>query len=714
MPKYRTSKINQQFQSVVIAGESCSLAQEINSQIQQHSKFRSYNLLNNYEILNAPLNLSGIIYFIGFGKSSLNQTIFSTQTLLYFLNLANSANCKLILVIGPDSVSTTKTSLLLANQFEQVSKINLEVVQYDSGLNLVDQAETVLQKIIYKHKFISKKNSEFTQYSSTVSPVALKRIKKNRNQRLLLPIILGSLSGILVAIAIVSQLQLSCGIDKFRTHELLKSKSCFNVYKKVSKFDFNSYLPFFHQITNKNQSENLGDLLQLMFDDSQRLLTLPFREEIVSNHFFNLKQRTGLILTSLSTNKLSDETQDLREQLRLLKNISEKSLLLIPQIHQIFSSNQTINILFLIQNSKSPTPFGGTIEGIVLATLSQDGISEARYYSDRTIDNLFPGQLAAPDLYASASSRTHLSFSEISYEPDSSKIMAAAANFVEKSLFKKINIVVSVEKNKLWQIFVSEKNNGETTEISDKNLNIIVKNINNLSAQERMDKLYKILQLMETKQLKVQFLDPIIPELDLVEWSGKLLQSDCSSWLPCINQLVYPGFYLLEPDNLDKPLEFSAKVSNKISPFNIVSQLKINLINTSPGKFETIFWFAYSNQLKIDKTVFNGRELAPVVRKNSYSPGISLYGYLLSVNPEDNNSIDVEYSQSLPEQLERFRYQLEYLGNNFEVQSLFTEFKYPPQWQLVSYFTPTVASIGDLRYNVPLSLPKLILEYVKK
>jgi len=292
--------------------------------------------------------------------------------------------------------------------------------------------------------------------------------------------------------------------------------------------------------------------------------------------------------------------------------------------------------------------------------------------------------------------------------------MAAAANFVEKSLFKKINIVVSVEKNKLWQIFVSEKNNGETTEISDKNLNIIVKNINNLSAQERMDKLYKILQLMETKQLKVQFLDPIIPELDLVEWSGKLLQSDCSSWLPCINQLVYPGFYLLEPDNLDKPLEFSAKVSNKISPFNIVSQLKINLINTSPGKFETIFWFAYSNQLKIDKTVFNGRELAPVVRKNSYSPGISLYGYLLSVNPEDNNSIDVEYSQSLPEQLERFRYQLEYLGNNFEVQSLFTEFKYPPQWQLVSYFTPTVASIGDLRYNVPLSLPKLILEYVKK
>lgn len=284
-----------------------------------------------------------------------------------------------------------------------------------------------------------------------------------------------------------------------------------------------------------------------------------------------------------------------------------------------------------------------------------------------------------------------MTLGDLAFEPDPSQVMAAAANYVEKSLYRKIDFVVSANNRFHTDLFPLFKPGADLNQL-----------------------LYKTIHLLEKKEIYLTSLNPVIPELDLVEWSGKLQLIDCNSWLPCLHQMIYPSFSLLEPSQLDGGLSASSLLSNQISPAGITSRLDINISRPTASQTKVVFWLAASQQIQINQVSFNGTALNPSIEKNSYSPGINLHGYQLLIGQNENNALRIDYYQSLPSGLTRFRYQLDYPDYRSSSGNLTASFNYPPNWPVISYFTPSVASPGQLSYNVPLTSPRIILEYVQK
>lgn len=679
MSKISVSKINLPFQSIILAGENSPLISELVVQIKQHNNFSVLNHVGKFSQYQSQLNVSAIIYFIGFGPSSLNQTLLSTETLHNYLQLAAANNCQLILIAGNTSLPSSKTALILANQFVKVKKIILSVVQFSPEISFSEQAESVIAKIIYKHKKVALAAVPVNKTLKTPSPQKLSAFRPKKSKKPIFAAAVGALLGLLVSIHFISQSQLNCGLKEYSDSNFGPAQKCLSIFEQIEKFNPLGRLTMFKPKINSSEV----DLLRQLIRNNQQLTA----------SLFNISAKNDLLSEStVIAGKLASVNSSLfAQKMKTEKTIYEKLQLLLPQLHRLVNTTQSVTLLFIFHDTHSPSPVGGRISSISLLTITKEGIVESKAYTGHSLDLLFPGQLTSSELFEIFSGSDTMTLGDLAFEPDPSRVMSAAANYVEKSLSRKINFVVSANDSFRSQLFPLLKPGAD--------LNLL---------------LFKSIHLLEKKEIYLSSHNPPIPELDLIEWSGKLQLADCNSWLPCLHQMVFPSFFLLEPSQLDRELSASSLLSNQISSTGITSRLDINLNRPSAVQTKVVFWLATSHQTQVNQVSFNGAVLNPLIEKNSYSPGINLQGYQLLIGQNENNALRVDYFQPLPAGLTRFRYQLDYPDYRSSSGDLTATFHYPPSWPVISYFTPSVASPGQLSYNVPLASYRIILEYVQK
>jgi len=399
---------------------------------------------------------------------------------------------------------------------------------------------------------------------------------------------------------------------------------------------------------------------------------------------------------------------------------------LVSALPQLLAVNSKSLVLILIQDQTELRPTGGYLHLFALANLEGGRITDIQIYDTSSADTQLRGQVSPPVDLQRAIGESSWYLRDANWDPDFPTSASRIAWFVSKELSVQPDLVVSLNlatlvqllditgpvnsitsKNFYDQYFASLKSDPNSSQFLINLSQSLFSRLQSLTPSRLSQLLVIFLSSLYNRQIFIAPLSVSVPQLAIAGWSGGIALSACRSALPCLNNYLYAVDSNVGVNKANAFITRKAQVAAIITPGQISYTYRLALSNSSPdstwpaGNYKNYLRVFLPPQIKNPAVLINNQPLSEYYVSSEHN--LSAVGFLSNTAPGATTEIEATWFEELPT-TSRFHYQLD-LPNQPGVPPypVAVTVTYPSGWFATTATVPTIASAGQLQYNLSLS-----------
>lgn len=436
-----------------------------------------------------------------------------------------------------------------------------------------------------------------------------------------------------------------------------------------------------------------------------------------------LSETLGFLQTSLQT---VPRLQPLVSQVVSARTLVSRIQPLVSALPQLLAVNSKSLVLILIQDQTELRPTGGYLHLFALASLESGRITDIQIYDTSSTDTQLRGQVSPPVDLQRAIGESSWYLRDANWDPDFPTSASRIAWFISKELSIQPDLVVSLNlttlvqllditgpvnaitsKNFYDQYFTSLKSDPNSSQFLINLSQSLFSRLQSLPPSRLSKALVIFLSSLYNRQIFITPLSITVPQLTTAGWSGGVALSACRSTLPCLNSYLYAVDSNVGVNKANAFITRKAQVEAKITPGQISYTYRLTLSNSSPdatwpaGNYKNYLRVFLPPQIKNPAVLINNQPLSEYYVSSEHN--LSAVGFASDTAPGATTAIDITWFEELPT-TSRFHYQLD-LPNQPGVPPypVAVTVTYPSGWFATTATVPTIASAGQLQYNLSLS-----------
>lgn len=465
------------------------------------------------------------------------------------------------------------------------------------------------------------------------------------------------------------------------------------------------------------------------FDSANYLSEAILLASLIGEGEYSLLDRLSETLSFLQTSlQATPRLQPLVSQVVSVRSLVSRTQPLVTAGPQLLAINSKSLVLILIQDQTELRPTGGYLNLFALANLEGGRITDIQIYDTASTDTQLRGQVLPPVDLQRAIGESSWYLRDANWDPDFPTSASRIAWFISKELSIQPDLVVSLNLTTLVQLlditgpvnsitsknfydlyFASLKDNPSSSQFLSNLSKALFSRLQSLSSPRLSQLLVTFLSSLYNRQIFIAPLSVSVPQLAAAGWSGGVALSACRSALPCLNSYIYAVESNVGINKANAFITRKAQVEAKITPGQISYTYRLTLANSSPdstwpgGNYKNYLRVYLPSQIKNPTVSINNQPISQYYVSSEHN--LSVVGFLSDTAPGATTTIDVTWFEELPASV-RFHYQLD-LPNQPGVPSYPTAVAvvYPSSWFATTATVPTIASSGQLQYNLSLSRP---------
>ncbi len=484
--------------TIGITNSQSQIGQEFIRQISQHK---------NIDINTNPTGEENILIHLPSTNTTLLAEILSNTTHLHnLLEQAKKFKTKIFLVVPNASQAVYQTAIQLVTQYAKNYHLAYQIFEISDKNDPISSVESVLQKIIYKHKNINtpphtpavpKKTTpvkkeiripKVTLPEIKIPTIQLPKVKfphfswqGKYNHWLRVIIILIFSPWILFCLTILSTyLATKCSQKFIFSNQISKSAGCAQI-AKIS-FTGSKYLSYislgsrslmesagypvvetYNVISSgANSFRQMAKINSQLEKYQQNILTPKDIPDLPSSSDMRA-ELTGLVETLASfqneirsfytnSNHSPENLNQLAAKIVELREVAYKTQLALIDVLPIIESSTPKKIAFLIQDNNESRPSGGYLDSVALLTMQNGKISDWRVVTSDTADKQLLGSVEAPSDFKVATGQIQWYLRDSNWPLNFSESAEKASWFIQKELNETPALIIGVNLQTLGEI----------------------------------------------------------------------------------------------------------------------------------------------------------------------------------------------------------------------------------------------------------------------